>query len=85
MPSSLVLLHSIIKFSNHDTVILSNRSPDGYTLFCCSLDGSVASFQFEVKELGEKISDAEMEEFKKSRYGDLRVRQVVIVIHLLSE
>jgi protein HIRA/HIR1 len=38
----------------------------------------VASFQFEVKELGEKISDAEMEEFKKSRYGDLRVRQVVI-------
>lgn len=44
----------------------------------------MASFQFEVKELGEKISDAEMEEFKKSRYGDLRVRQVII-LHLLSK
>lgn len=54
----------------------SNRSPDGYTLFCCSLDGSVATFQFEIKELGQRISDAEMEEFKKSRYGDVRVRQV---------
>ncbi|KAG0575691.1 hypothetical protein M758_5G025400 [Ceratodon purpureus] len=60
------------------SVVDLSWSPDGYTLFCCSLDGSVASFQFEVKELGEKISDAEMEEFKKSRYGDLRVRQATV-------
>ena len=36
----------------------------------------MATFQFEIKELGQRISDAEMEEFKKSRYGDVRVRQV---------
>nr|PNR26189.1 hypothetical protein PHYPA_030763 [Physcomitrium patens] len=60
------------------SVVDLSWSPDGYTLFCCSLDGSVASFQFERKELGEKISDAEMEEFKKSRYGDLRVRQATV-------
>lgn len=63
---------------------LSNRSPDGYTLFCCSLDGSVASFRFEPKELGQRITDTEMEEFKKSRYGDIRVRQVLLLGHLLS-
>jgi protein HIRA/HIR1 len=58
------------------SVVDLSWSPDGYTLFCCSLDGTVASFHFEAKELGQKISDSEMEEFKKSRYGDVRVRQV---------
>jgi protein HIRA/HIR1 len=58
------------------SVVDLSWSPDGYTLFCCSLDGTVASFNFEAKELGQKISDSEMEEFKKSRYGDVRVRQV---------
>jgi len=38
----------------------------------------VATFQFEIKELGQRISDAEMEEFKKSRYGDVRVRQATV-------
>jgi protein HIRA/HIR1 len=57
-------------------LVFENRSPDGYTLFCCSLDGTVASFHFEAKELGQKISDSEMEEFKKSRYGDVRACQV---------
>ncbi|KAH8971705.1 hypothetical protein BDL97_02G157900 [Sphagnum fallax] len=60
------------------SVVDLSWSPDGYTLFCCSLDGTVASFNFEAKELGQKISDSEMEEFKKSRYGDVRVRQVML-------
>ncbi|KAI3678444.1 hypothetical protein L6452_37738 [Arctium lappa] len=46
-----------------------NRSPDGYSLFACSLDGTVATFHFEVKELGQRLSDVELEELKKSRYG----------------
>ncbi|KAJ7559671.1 hypothetical protein O6H91_04G095700 [Diphasiastrum complanatum] len=53
-------------------------SPDGYSLFCCSLDGSVAAFHFEAKELGYKVSDSEMEDLKKSRYGDLQGRQLVL-------
>jgi hypothetical protein len=41
------------------TVILLfplDRSPDGYSLFVCSLDGSVANFHFEAKELGYRLS-----------------------------
>ncbi|KAH9573919.1 hypothetical protein CY35_01G027300 [Sphagnum magellanicum] len=60
------------------SVVDLSWSPDGYTLFCCSLDGTVASFHFEAKELGQKISDSEMEEFKKSRYGDVRACQVML-------
>lgn len=52
-----------------------NRSPDGYSLFACSLDGSVASYHFEAKELGNRLSDAELDELKRSRYGDVRGRQ----------
>jgi protein HIRA/HIR1 len=37
------------------------------------LDGSVASFQSKITELGEQLSNAEMEGFQKNRYGDLRV------------
>lgn len=39
------------------------------------MDGSVATFHFEVKELGQRLSDDELEELKKSRYGDVRGRQ----------
>jgi protein HIRA/HIR1 len=39
------------------------------------LDGSVANFHFEAKELGYRLSDSEMDEFKRSRYGDVRGRQ----------
>ncbi|KAE8660358.1 hypothetical protein F3Y22_tig00116954pilonHSYRG00237 [Hibiscus syriacus] len=49
--------------------------PDGYSLFPCSLDGMVATFHFEVKELCHKLSDAELDELKRSRYGDDRGRQ----------
>lgn len=57
------------------SVVDLSWSPDGYSLFCCSLDGTVATFHFENKELGDKISDSELDEFKKSRYGDVRGRQ----------
>eukprot|EP01018_Ginkgo_biloba_P012645 Gb_02983 [translate_table: standard] len=57
------------------SVVDLSWSPDGYSLFCCSLDGTVATFHFEIKELGDKISDAELDELKRSRYGDVRGRQ----------
>ncbi|CAN6252284.1 unnamed protein product [Urochloa humidicola] len=62
------------KFFSQSVVDLS-WSPDGYSLFACSLDGSVASFHFEAKELGYRLSDSEMDELKRSRYGDVRCRQ----------
>ena len=39
------------------------------------LDGSIAKFHFEAKELGHRLSDSELDELKKSRYGDVRGRQ----------
>lgn len=51
------------------------RTPDGYSLFACSLDGTVATFHFDVNELGNRLTDAELDELKKSRYGDVRGRQ----------
>ena len=56
-----------------------DRSPDGYSLFACSLDGSVANFHFEAKELGYRLSDSELDELKRSRYGDVRGRQSNLV------
>ncbi|MCO5558168.1 hypothetical protein L7F22_011745 [Adiantum nelumboides] len=60
------------------SVVDLSWSPDGYSLFCCSLDGSVAAFHFEVKELGYKYSETEMEDLKKKRYGDARGRQTTL-------
>nr|CAD1838553.1 unnamed protein product [Ananas comosus var. bracteatus] len=57
------------------SVVDLSWSPDGYDLFACSLDGTVATFHFEVKELGHRLSDAELDELKRSRYGDVRGRQ----------
>ncbi|KAE9593140.1 putative transcription factor WD40-like family [Lupinus albus] len=57
------------------SVVDLSWSPDGYSLFACSLDGSMATFHFEVKELGQRLSDTELDELKKSRYGDVRGRQ----------
>ncbi|XP_039041365.1 protein HIRA-like isoform X2 [Hibiscus syriacus] len=57
------------------SVVDLSWSSDGYSLFACSLDGTVATFHFEAKELGHRLSDAELDEFKKSRYGDIRGRQ----------
>lgn len=39
------------------------------------MDGSVASFHFEAKELGHRLTDIELDELKKNRYGDVRGRQ----------
>ncbi|XP_050209720.1 protein HIRA isoform X2 [Mercurialis annua] len=57
------------------SVVDLSWSPDGYSLLACSLDGTVATFHFEVREIGHKISDVELDELKKSRYGDVRGRQ----------
>lgn len=35
----------------------------------------MATFHFEVKELGHRLSDEELDELKRSRYGDIRGRQ----------
>lgn len=35
----------------------------------------MATFHFEEKELGQKLSDAELDELKRNRYGDVRGRQ----------
>ncbi|KAM7272396.1 hypothetical protein ACFE04_027059 [Oxalis oulophora] len=56
------------------SVVDLSWSPDGYSLFACSLDGTVATFHFEPKELGHRLNDTELEELKKSRYGDVRGR-----------
>ncbi|KAI3692127.1 hypothetical protein L6452_31936 [Arctium lappa] len=44
------------------SVVDLSCSPDGYSLFACSLDGTVATFHFEVRELGHRLSDVELEE-----------------------
>ncbi|KAH1225246.1 Protein HIRA [Glycine max] len=54
------------------------KSPNGYSLFACSLDESVATFHFEVKELGRRLSDAELDELKRNRYGDLLPSKKVV-------
>ncbi|KAG2633591.1 hypothetical protein PVAP13_2NG243803 [Panicum virgatum] len=61
------------------SVVDLSWSPDGYSLFACSLDGSVANFHFEAKELGYRLSDSELDELKRSRYGDVRGRQSNLV------
>lgn len=35
----------------------------------------MATFHFEEKELGQRLTDAELDELKKNRYGDIRGRQ----------
>lgn len=57
------------------SVVDLSWSPDGYSLFACSLDGTMATFHFEEKELGQKLSDTELDELKRNRYGDVRGRQ----------
>ncbi|CAA7047212.1 unnamed protein product [Microthlaspi erraticum] len=61
------------------SVVDLSWSPDGYSLFACSLDGTVAMIHFNPKELGVRLSDTELDELKKSRYGDVRGRQANLV------
>ncbi|GKC92125.1 hypothetical protein Tco_1157567, partial [Tanacetum coccineum] len=37
-----------------------------------SLDGTMATFHFEVKEVSPRLSDVELEKLKKSCYSDIR-------------
>lgn len=50
------------------------RSPDGYSLIACSLDGTVATFHFDANELGHTLTDAELNDLKRNRYGDVKGR-----------
>ncbi|CAA0810678.1 homolog of histone chaperone HIRA [Striga hermonthica] len=50
-------------------------SPDGYSLFACSLDGTVATFHFDANEIGHKLTDSELQDLKRNRYGDVRAQQ----------
>ncbi|GMH07323.1 hypothetical protein Nepgr_009163 [Nepenthes gracilis] len=54
------------------SVVDLSWSHDGYSLFACSLDGTVATFYFDVKELGQRLTDDELDELKRSRYGDVK-------------
>lgn len=38
----------------------------------------MATFHFEVRELGQRLTDAELDELKRSRYGDARGRQATV-------
>ncbi|KAL9275948.1 HIRA-like protein [Drosera capensis] len=71
------------------SVVDLSWSPDGYSLFACSLDGSVATFSFDAKELGHRLTDEELDALKKSRYGgDVKSRQTNLVenpVQLLLE
>ncbi|KAF8397850.1 hypothetical protein HHK36_016775 [Tetracentron sinense] len=60
------------------SVVDLSWSSDGYSLFACSLDGTVATFHFEVKELGHRLTDVELDDLKKNRYGDVRGRQATL-------
>ncbi|KAI4373582.1 hypothetical protein MLD38_011695 [Melastoma candidum] len=57
------------------SVVDLSWSSDGYSLFACSLDGTVATFHFDAKELGTRLTDVELDELKKNRYGEVRGRQ----------
>ncbi|XAR60118.1 hypothetical protein NMG60_11033370 [Bertholletia excelsa] len=61
------------------SVVDLSWSPDGYSLFASSLDGTIATFHFEEKELGQRLTDAELDELKRNRYGDVRGRQANLV------
>ncbi|CAH2065475.1 unnamed protein product [Thlaspi arvense] len=61
------------------SVVDLSWSPDGYSLFACSLDGTVAMIHFDPKELGVRLTEKELDELKKSRYGDVRGRQANLV------
>ncbi|KAK9755333.1 hypothetical protein RND81_01G018300 [Saponaria officinalis] len=50
-------------------------SPDGYSLFACSLDGSVATFHFEGKKIGQRLTEKGWLKALRNCYGDVRGRQ----------
>ncbi|KZV52578.1 protein HIRA [Dorcoceras hygrometricum] len=57
------------------SVVDLSWSPDGFSLFACSLDGTVATFHFDANEIGHKLADTELDDLKRNRYGDVMGRQ----------
>lgn len=50
------------------------RTPDGYGLFACSVDGTVAFLEFNAQELGVQLTPQEFEKSLKLLYGDSRIQ-----------
>ncbi|GAB4824717.1 hypothetical protein Ancab_007582 [Ancistrocladus abbreviatus] len=48
------------------SVVDLSWSPDRYSLFVCSLNGSMETFYFDVKELGLRLSDDELDELRRA-------------------
>ena len=61
---------AILKHFFESTAVDLSWSADGYTLFACSQDGTIAIFNFTDKELGGRLSDKEAEETLKNIYGE---------------
>ncbi|XP_057549293.1 protein HIRA-like isoform X2 [Amaranthus tricolor] len=62
------------------SVVDLSWSPDGYSLFACSLDGSVSTFHFEVQEIGQRLTDDELDELNRNHYGDVRSQQANLAV-----
>ncbi|KAI7730446.1 hypothetical protein M8C21_009532 [Ambrosia artemisiifolia] len=71
--------YNVIAIGSQDRTITVWTTASARPLFVAkhffSQNGTVATFHFEVKEIGHRLSDVELEELKKSRYGDVRGRQ----------
>lgn len=55
-------------------------TPDGYSLLCCSLDGTVASFTFDQQELGKALTVNEHQAALEKLYGDASQRKGTTLI-----
>jgi protein HIRA/HIR1 len=49
-------------------------TPDGFGLFACSVDGTVAFLEFDSKELGVQLTPQEFENSLKLLYGEVRMQ-----------
>lgn len=46
-------------------------SKDGYTVLCCSTEGTVCALALEKEELGQTIPESEFNQMIKKHYGDI--------------
>ncbi|GKD45475.1 hypothetical protein Tco_1270120, partial [Tanacetum coccineum] len=62
------------ELSDKDRVLKTVKgNRKSFSAHSSSLDGTVATFHFEVKKIGQRLSDVELEKLKKSCYGDIRI------------
>jgi len=61
---------AVLKHFFESTAVDLSWSADGYTLFACSQDGTLAVFTFTDAELGGKLSDKDAEQTMKNIYGE---------------